>query len=156
MEKILFLMLLINVWACINPPDYSDSPEIQFVSMSKDTMLQGSLNEDSLRLVIFFTDGDGDIGRDSSIFLRDLRDSFLLRPIQVPMIPEENTGNGIEGTISMIIPTSCCVDNDRNSCCAECDPTFTEDKLIYEVYLEDRAGNRSNTIQTLPITLLCK
>ena len=59
----LFLSITMML-ACTKPPDYSDTPEIAFVSLSKNTMVADAGFLDNLTLTISFTDGDGDIDCD--------------------------------------------------------------------------------------------
>ena len=58
LQLTLFLCLF---GACVQAPQYPIEPEISFVSISKDTMIQGQTkNDDFLYLTLAFTDGDGD------------------------------------------------------------------------------------------------
>lgn len=156
----LFLSIAMII-ACTKPPDYSDTPEIDFISLSNNTMMQGSGFEDETTLTISFTDGDGDIGindGDPTVYFKDLRDGSEFITFFAPEIPEQGVGNGISGEMYIKVNTTCCIHPDPNQNDG-CDSDFSEyptDILIYEVYIKDRAGNKSNVIQTDPITLLCQ
>lgn len=161
--KYTFFLSITMIIACTKPPDYSDTPEIAFINFSKNTMQQGEGFEDETILTISFTDGDGDIGIDGepSVFFKDLRTGFDLLTAAAPVIPEQGVGNGISGEMYITVNTTCCIHPDpdlaEDGCGADFEGTgvFT-DTLIYEVYIEDRAGNKSNVIQTGPIILLCQ
>jgi len=158
----LFLSILMIV-ACTKPPDYSDTPEIGYISLSESTLVQGSLNETFTTLTISFTDGDGDIGIDGepTVYFKDLRDGSETITAAATPIPEQGVGNGISGEMYIKVNTTCCIHPDPLYASDGCNAPFedtgvTMDTVVYEVYIQDRAGNRSNVIQTGPITLLCQ
>lgn len=53
-----FLFVLV-LFSCKKPPEYSDAPEIEFVSVSNNGI---SEYQDSITIVFNFKDGDGDLG----------------------------------------------------------------------------------------------
>ena len=53
-------IIAICISACNQSSDFSDVPELTFISMSKDTLRQG-INSDTLFVTLGFKDGDGDI-----------------------------------------------------------------------------------------------
>jgi hypothetical protein len=155
----LLLLVVLTFATCIKPPDYPIEPQIEFTGLSKTTMRQGQLgSEDSLYLFFSFTDGDGDIGgvgqdKDSlNIFLTDKRNNQLAERFRIPFVPEQGAGNGISGEVQVLLFTTCC------NVLPPCEPSLTKpiDTLVYEIYIKDRAGNKSNVIQTSPIFLQCK
>ena len=122
-------------------------------------MRQGQLGtEDSLYLNISFTDGDGDLGgngkdNDSlNIFLLDKRSNQITERFRSPYIPEQGTRNGISGDMRILLFTTCC------NVIPPCEKSLSKpiDTLIYEIYIKDRAGHKSNVIQAEPIFLQCK
>lgn len=158
----LFLSITMII-ACTKPPDYSDTPEIAFISYSNSTMTQGSQNEEFTTLTISFTDGDGDIGIDDepTVFFKDLRDGTEIITAAATPIPEQGVGNGISGEMYIKVNTTCCIHPDPllapDGCGAPFEATgITKDTLVYEVYIKDRAGNKSNVIETGPLILLCE
>ena len=158
----LFLAIAMII-ACTKPPDYSNTPEIEFVSFSKTILDQGPGFEDTTYLTISFTDGDGDIGGDTfnTIFFVDTRINNDFLKYAAPSIPEQGTGNGISGEMTIQMFTSCCIHPDPNFASLGCNAPFEStgvffDTLIYEVYIRDRAGNKSNTILTEPLILKCQ
>ncbi len=154
----IFFALLVAFQSCITPPDFSVVPEIEFISLSKDSLQQGTGLNDELNVQFSFKDGDGDIGSDSiTLFITDLRDGSMFQSKQIPFLPSENAANGVEGTISFKLNTTCCIGEGSINCCqlGACDALLKEQNLIYEIYIEDRAKNKSNVIQTTPIILIC-
>jgi hypothetical protein len=144
---------------CATSPDYPDEPEIGFQSFSKTQLRQGSINNDSTFLTITFKDGDGDLGLDDSVletnlFLTDNRTGELFNQYKTPFIPEEGIGNGIEGEMRILLFTTCCTFPDNIPPCAAPD-LYPTNEITFDIYIVDRAGNKSNTLTTPPLTLLC-
>ncbi len=166
MNKIMGIAVLLLAfgwtwWRCVQPPDYPIEPVIEFISLSKNTMRQTPLGQDSILITIGFTDGDGDLGFQSdepSIFITDGRDSFAKPPYRLPYIDQQGAGNGISGEISILLPTTCCIYTDpltgfKLSC--ENVPV-KQDSVFYYIRIRDRAGHYSNQIATPKIRLICR
>lgn len=144
------------------PPNYPNQPTIEYVGVNKRSILQGSTTaaRDTLIITFSFTDGDGDLGSDSTnLFLRDSRDNSLV-PNRLFPIPEQGSGNGVSGEITIRIPNKvagpniCCIFPDRRVC--QTDPRFARDTFSYSIQMKDRAGNLSNIIRTETLTILCQ
>lgn len=152
-----YLPFLVCLAACANAPDFPDEPVIVYEGVNKTEIFQAVLDiSDSITIQLSFTDGDGDLGQDStSIFVTDSRigipASFKIRPF-----PTEGTGNGINGDlfISLINPFQgvCCIVNREFCQVNELVPT---DTTSYTIQIMDRAGNLSNTVRTDVITIKC-
>ncbi|MEZ4911349.1 MAG: hypothetical protein R2774_10850 [Saprospiraceae bacterium] len=159
---ILGTVALMKLWSgCAVTPEYSDTPNIEFRSFSKDTLLQGSLFNDSTYLTIFFTDGDGDFGiaatsNGSNIYLTDTRTGEIFRSFKAPLIPEVGSANGVSGTIKLKLYTTCCIYLPDTGL-IPCEPNPSEtDSVVLEMYIKDRAGHQSNTITLPPFILRCE
>lgn len=152
----LFLLSLYLI-SCTQPPDFPDEPVIEFMSISKNQMIQGSFTEDSIIVAFSFTDGDGDLGDDDSInvFLTDSRDDFIANQYRIPFIPEEGAANGISGEIFLTVFTTCCTFPDATLPCTP-STAHPRDSLRYLIQIRDRAGNWSNEISTDLIYILCQ
>lgn len=164
MKPFLFISvfaLVFLVTSCTPPPDFPDEPVIEFVSLTRNVLVQDRTGQaDSTTMTISFTDGDGDLsfGEESNIFLRDLRTTAEAGAFTIPKIPEQGAVNGIKGTISFRVLTTCCV-YPPDLGLINCSPSgglFPEDTLRYEIYIVDQAGNESNRIETAPIFLQCQ
>jgi len=158
-SSILILALLFI--GCAKPPDYPDEPVIEYLSISTNSITQSVADEDIILATISFTDGDGDLGndnRETTIFIRDLRDSTLNNSATIlPKVPEPGANNGISGEITFRIFQSCCIwpPEFQQAPCTPSTSSFLVDTIVYEVYIVDRAGNESNRIQLEPIFLQC-
>ncbi len=145
------------IFNCAKAPDYPITPKIEFKSMSKNSLVQSTnAQADSILLTFKFQDGDGDLGsKDSAnIYIFDGRDSFAKPPYRIPFIDQQGAGNGIDGEITIRLNTVCCTFIGGYLPCSKVagQPTNT---LTYLVYIKDRAGHQSNTIETPSILLHC-
>lgn len=161
MIRLAFFIVLGSILSCIRPPDYSDVPALEFRSVSKTAIKQGLVNVDSFVLVLFFTDGDGDFGSDATsnelnIFMKDNRTGEVFRDFKAPLVPTQGANNGISGTISVLISSTCCI-YPPSSGIPPCsvDSSFPSNDLTLDIYIKDRAGNQSNTVTTSVIKLMC-
>jgi len=158
-----FYLFVILILGCVKPNDYSDVPSLEFKGFSKNTMNQGNFpQQDSVILNLFFTDGDGDFGTastdsDLNIFVKDLRTNQIFSQYKAPFVPLEGAGNGISGTIYIKMYTTCCIfppESQLNPCESSLD--YPTNALSFEIYIKDRAGNKSNVVKSDIITLNCR
>ncbi len=150
---LLLFVLLIN--SCTDEPSFPPEPEIGFVSMGNNVLVQG-LSGDTTQVILSFQDGDGDLGGDPlAIYILDTRSDFLDSIFRIPEIPLDGVSNSISGEIQFPIPATCCIYTNGQ---IPCQPSTSQpqQELIYEVYIKDRAGNQSNSVTLPPITLLCQ
>lgn len=155
--RLLSLFFIVSfLWqSCIKPPEYPDEPVVSFISMSRDTVIQGV---DSNIITIGFTDGDGDLGLASTeegenLFLTDIT-LGRVQKFRIPKIPAQGIGNGISGKIAILIePNSMCCDSVTIPCSPEVGAAM--ETTIYTVKIVDRAGNESETIQLPPLRMVC-
>lgn len=157
----LTLLSLTAMTACLQPPDYPLEPVLTFEGISRDSMIQGAGTNDSIAVLLSFTDGDGDIAptdddADPNVFLVNRRTGeeqsrFVLNPI-----PEEGAENGISGSLQLRVYTTCCDYPDFVTALL-CSPSdqYPVDTLSLEAYLVDRAGNESNRVDLPPVYLIC-
>lgn len=158
------LLAIFVVVCCVQPPDYSDVPEIKYVGLSKNLMQQGEGYTDSIFVTFTFTDGNGDLGYPesdptASVFIRDSRDSFPKPPLQLPYVEPQGAGNGISGEITVKLPTTCCIYTSPEGIKFACDDvpaTIQFDSFYYYIKIRDRAGHESNEIKTDVILLRCQ
>lgn len=156
LKIILLLLFCVIGLKCTKPPEYPKEPIIKFVGMSKTKLKQSSINADSLKVTFSFTDGDGDIGSNDSLalFVVDKRDGFVSSKYKIPFVAESGAANGISGEVEFVLFTTCCYFPDGQAPCTS-SLSFPTDTVVYDIYMKDRAGNKSNVIQTLPIILDC-
>lgn len=162
----LLVLFIVGYESCIEPPSYPSEPEIEFLSVSRDTI--NSLT-DSVFITFSFQDGDGDLGFEDfssddcnlcdsscyshptfSIFLVDSRKGFAdgdsvqcLSPYNVPFVPLKGSTDAITGEIEVKVTGITCF------------PFIPTDSLFFLISVKDRSGNISNTIETSVIHLTC-
>jgi len=156
-------LLFSALWlsGCINPPDYPEKPEIEFIRASQTVVNQ----LDTFSLTFRFQDGDGDLGfitdaqlacnlcdnsclddPDMNLFITNSRTGCLVNNYYIPFIPEEGLTAAISGEIKVHL----------FDCCQGCRPVPGHtDTVHYRIQIKDRAGHLSNAIQSPPIHLRC-
>jgi len=136
--------LMIFIFSCINPPEYSPIPVISFDSISATSI---RAQQDSITIFIEFTDGDGDLGSEviPNLFFTDSR-TGTEEGFKIPNITPEGNVKAITGIIAYTFPALYCTPPP---------PDRTLDTLSYSIYVVDRAGNKSNVITTPDIYLQC-
>ncbi|MCH8903400.1 MAG: hypothetical protein IIA45_05745 [Bacteroidetes bacterium] len=169
----LFAAILIMA-GCVPPPDYDDVPFIRLEALNSTSL---TMPGDSLVITIYFEDGDGDLGvnkEDDTTNLQFVNEfgcvlgsvksgfdtsgmsnidvvaanAFIVDPriagtctryYRLPYLTPKSKYKDISGQI-LITLTSLVVVN-------------SPDTVIFDLYIEDRAGRRSNVIQTPPIII---
>ena len=154
------LLLGIVLSSCAESPNFDVVPEIEFLRMSKTEMVQGRFATDSVVIEIAFKDGDGDLSQSSplsgpNIFLIDSRTDQVYTTFRVPEIPEVGANNGVEGVLFLRVYNTCCIFSQGIPPC-EVFPSIPTNELTFDIYIVDNAGNKSNTVRTSAITLLCQ
>ena len=141
----LFYLPTILVCACTkvsDEPFYDLTPKIELIEVGNETVVQFT---DSISLTISYEDGDGDLGNAdpdiNSIFVKDSRleiaDEYYLGPLA-----PAGEKISINGTLKLNLSPTFLLGNG------------SEEKMVLTIYVLDRAGNKSNTIETQAITIL--
>ena len=141
LRVVIVFSLVTFIFSCINPPDYSPIPEITFDSISANNI---KAQQDSITFWIDFTDGDGDLGSDElpNLFFLDSRTGYT-DSFKIPSLTPQGNVKAITGTIAYARSSFNCI------------PGKAFDTLYYTIYIEDRAGNKSNLVVTPQIYLQC-
>jgi hypothetical protein len=160
-ERILLYVLIgfyigLN-YSCSDDTVFPVEPEIEFISQSKNVLLQDIVPDtDSILIVIKFRDGDADFGFSntdtSRVYLRDSRTN-LEQSFRIPDIQASGT-KGIEGEITIKTGSLCCIYPDGDIPCS-LRTDYARDTMIYEIYVTDLAGNQSNVVSSDAIYIIC-
>lgn len=157
---ILIFCIILILMNCHKSEPISNIPQIEYIGVNKKQMKQGDLNEDTLWLQFRFEDGDGDLGYSSSdsrtdIFVMDSRTGNIQDKFKIPELPPSN--NDVQkGMLTIRILTTCCFYPPQDTippCTVQNKYPF--DSLRYLIYIQDRAGHLSNTIQSDFVKLIC-
>lgn len=133
-------MLLINS-SCKKEETISATPTISFVSISPNPAIK---NTDEIDILIEYTDGDGDLGENTSdkknVFVTDERNNVTYEFRISQLSP--TTGIIIKGKLNIHLPAQGFIDD-----------THTSETATYKIYVLDRAGNKSNELKTSALTI---
>jgi hypothetical protein len=156
--RLFYLILVSIIFTCKEDNKISDIPSIKFIGMSKNLMIQGDLNQDSVLISLEFEDGDGDLSSGSEstkkdIFVIDKRTGLLSDQFKIPDIPDSN-GEAVSGSLTVRLFNTCCLFLNNIPPCST-PVQYPKDSIIYEIYIVDRAGNESNRVLSSKLYLQC-
>jgi len=142
-QLIVFIIITSLFSACKKDEEkYSDVPAITFESISPGIVKQFS---DSLIVTIGYEDGNGDLGENGSdvknAFVTDSRND-LTYGFRVKQLAPTDASIIIKGKLLIVIPQV-----------ALNNLTGISETATFSIYLEDRAGNKSNVVNTSSITI---
>lgn len=121
---------------------YSNTPEIEFVSMSPSSTVEF---EDQIIVKIKYKDGDGDIGTDDpDDYSIQIKDARLPAPdwYHVPPLTPPGQTLQIEGELEIVLTGLFVLGNNN------------QESTSFTIKLKDRAGNWSNEVKTSTLTIL--
>ena len=152
---ILCALLAVGVLACLKAPNYPVQPVLKFNSLSGNKVHSCSNVNDTIYMYLGFTSGSGQIGSDTAgnLILIDKRQKSAQPDTnRIPFVPVQGASNGISGEIRLALYARDLI------CLPGCNDPFNHDvdTLVYDIYIRDRAGRQSNTVQSDPIYIKCK
>ena len=123
-------------------PQFGETPSIEFVSMEPGTVKELS---DKFSITIKYMDGDADLGTadpdTTNLYVVDSRNQLTYKYRIKDLSPLNGTPN-IQGTLKIEMPPTGVFDENAQ-----------QETTTYSIYLYDRAGHQSNTIQTSVLTI---
>ena len=141
MKKFLYILILIVLFSCKKEEVISDTPIIDFVSISPTTAQEYT---DDIIITISYTDGDGDLGENNpdiyNLFAEDNRNNIIYH-FRIPELSPSGSTITIEGNFNITINGTGIMDGTASQ------------KVNYDIYIKDRAGNTSNKVTTSSITI---
>ena len=141
MKNIIYLCVIVLLFSCEKEQEISDTPIIEFKSISPATVQEYS---DNIVITISYSDGNGDLGENNpdihNLFVEDNRNGIVYQ-FRIPHLAPDNNSIAIEGDFNITINGSGITDES------------TSQQVNYSIYVKDRAGNNSNTITTSSITI---
>jgi len=166
-SRLHYFLALLLASGCLNPPIYLIEPQIEFLSLSRNTVNQ----LDSVRVEFSFTDGDGDLGKENpdstdcnscvfdscystdwNLYLTDLRKGCFDR-FMIPYIPSKGSSDAISGKFNLVISGICCLYSDNTGCVPNANVSL--DTVLYSIQIKDRAGHLSNILDLPPVIVRC-
>jgi hypothetical protein len=141
MKNIIYLCAIVLLFSCEKEQEISDTPIIEFKSISPATVQEYS---DNIIITISYSDEDGDLGENNpdihNLFVEDNRNGIVYQ-FRIPHLAPDNNSIAIEGDFNITINGSGITDESSSQ------------QVNYSIYVKDRAENKSNTITTSNITI---
>jgi hypothetical protein len=137
-----FIAVLFFTYSCKKKEDLSKAPSIEFISISP---AQAKEFKDEIKIVISYLDIDGDLGENSpdteNLFVTDKRNGLKYN-FRIQQLAPDNANAAIRGNLDVIMKHATIIAAGQVS-----------EQVQYDIYVEDRQGNKSNTVTTSPITV---
>ena len=141
MRNLLYILLLIFLFSCKKENPISDIPEIEFISISPTIVQEFS---DEIIITISYFDANGDLGENNpdvkNMFIKDNRNEIEYE-YRIPELTPIGSNIAIQGNFDIKISGTGITDESSSQ------------KVDYDLYVKDRAANKSNTITTSSITI---
>ncbi len=142
LNRILFLSLVLGLFACKKDEDKLGVPKLSWVNYGPE-MIQA--NTDSVYFEITYEDEDGDLGEnDPSVFNLFLTDERI--PLTYKFRINELTPNQmslhIKGTLKLSLPNTVSINGS------------SPESVTYSLYVIDRSGHHSNLLTTSPLQVI--
>ena len=141
MRATTYILIVTLLFSCEKDEVISDTPIIDFVSISPTTAQEYT---DDIIITISYTDGDGDLGENNpdvyNLFVLDNR-NLIEYKFRIPELSPNGNVIAIEGNFNIKINGSGITNNS------------TSQQVNYDIFVTDRAGNKSNIITTSSITI---
>lgn len=119
----------------------TSSPYIEFVSLSPASVQEYS---EAISFTIFYQDGDGDLGENvagvKNLFLTDQRNNITYE-YRIEQLAPSDANIAIQGKITIELNNTGITDGSN------------EQSATYSIYVVDRAGHKSNTIESSPLNI---
>jgi hypothetical protein len=134
--------ILICFSGCKKEEPISKVPSIKFLSITPNPAVK---YQDEIKVTIEYTDGDGDLGENiadaKNAFITDSRNNVIYE-FRIARLAPDNANIIINGQLIFNLAPQGFID----------DNNITE-TTTYSIYIKDRAGNASNTVQTSSLTI---
>ena len=116
-------------------------PEIAFLTVAPTTVIEF---QDSLVFTISYNDGDGDLGENSAdvknLFLTDNRIGITYT-YRIRQLAPDGANIAIQGNLNTVLKNIAVTDSSA------------QQQATFSIYVVDRAGNKSNTVNSPVITI---
>jgi hypothetical protein len=145
MKHSIFILTLSSIFlftGCKKEESISNTPFIKFISITPNPSIK---YQDEITITIEYTDGNGDLGENTAdvknLFVTDSRNN-VTSEFRIPQLAPDNSNIIIRGNLAIHLPPQGFVDD-----------SHTSETVTYTIYVKDRAGNTSNTVQTSVLTI---
>lgn len=141
MKNIIYLLVVVLLFSCKKEEEVSVIPVIDFESISPSIAQEYT---DDIIITISYADADGDLGENNpdidNLFVEDNRNNIVYH-FRIPELSPSGSTITIEGNFNITINGTGITDGTASQ------------KVNYDIYIKDRAGNTSNKVTTSSITI---
>ena len=142
MKQLIYICIALFCVGCGNDEPVSEIPHLEFVSVNPE---QVQVFEDNLIFTIFYQDGDGDLGENNpdlhNLFLKDNRNDIVYE-YRIEQLAPDDANITIQGELNIELSGTGITDGSQ------------EQSTTFDIYVIDRAGNKSNTITSSNIIIV--
>ena len=142
MKQLIYIYIIFFCIGCGNNETVSEIPFIEFVRVDPK---QVQAFEDNLIFTIFYQDGDGDLGENNpdlhNLFLKDNRNDIVYE-YRIEQLAPDDANITIQGELNIELSGTGITDGSQ------------EQSTTFDIYVIDRAGNKSNTITSSNIIIV--
>ena len=139
---LILAVVLVCFSGCKKEEPISKVPSIKFASISPNPAVK---YQDEIKVTIEYTDGDGDLGENTAdsknAFITDSRNNVIYE-FRIQQLAPDNANIIINGQLTFNLAPQGFLDDNN-----------TTESTTYSIYIKDRAGNSSNTVQTSSLTI---
>jgi len=141
MRILTYILIVLLLFSCKKDDILNVAPTVKFQSISP---LTAQEYIDDIIITISYADEDGDLGENSpdidNLFVEDSRNGIVYH-FRIPQLAPNENEISIEGNFNIKINGSGITNSS------------TSQQVNYNIYVKDRAGNKSNTITTSSIVI---
>ena len=141
MRALTYILIVLLLFSCKKDDVLNVAPTVKFQSISP---LTAQEYIDDIIITISYADEDGDLGENApdidNLFVEDSRNGIVYH-FRIPQLAPNENEISIEGNFNIKINGSGITNSS------------TSQQVNYDIYVKDRAGNRSNTIATSSIVI---
>jgi hypothetical protein len=141
MRVVIYILIVTLLFSCKKDDALSVFPTLEFQSISPSTAQEYI---DDINITISYADEDGDLGENfpdiDNLFVEDSRNGIVYH-FRIPQLAPNENEISIEGNFNIKINGTGITDESSSQ------------QVNYNIYVKDRAGNKSNTITTSSITI---
>jgi hypothetical protein len=146
MKKYLFvfglMIFLFSESGCKKEEVISNVPSIKFVSIAPNPAVRYN---DVVKLIIEYTDGNGDLGENTpdvkNAFITDTRNN-VVTTFRINQLAPNDANIIIKGNLEFNLSPQGFVDDNN-----------TTETATYKIYVVDRAGNKSNEVNSTALVI---
>jgi hypothetical protein len=142
-KNIFYCLIFLSFISCKDDDsEVSNTPILEFVDITPSSITEF---QEEVTLTIKYKDGDGDLGENDpdikNLFITDQRNNVQYS-YRIPQLSPSGSSITIEGNLEVDLNSLSVVSSADSS-----------EAVVFDIYIVDRSGNQSNTINSTAITV---